>query len=88
MTGPSPAGSTATGIPLLELRDLTVSFGTVAALSRVSLRLDVGEVCCVLGENGSGKSTLVAALSGLQRHHASCCSRWSPPVTRDWRWCS
>ena len=70
MTGPSPAGSTASGIPLLELRDLTVSFGTVAALSRVSLRLDVGEVCCVLGENGSGKSTLVAVLSGLQRHQS------------------
>jgi simple sugar transport system ATP-binding protein len=56
------------GAPLLELRDLTVSFGTVAALSRVSLRLDAGEVCCVLGENGSGKSTLVGVLSGLQRH--------------------
>jgi simple sugar transport system ATP-binding protein len=54
--------------PLLELRDLTVSFGSVAALSRVSLRLDAGQVCCVLGENGSGKSTLVAVLSGMLRH--------------------
>jgi simple sugar transport system ATP-binding protein len=61
------AGASATA-PLLELRDLTVSFGSVAALSRVSLRLDAGQVCCVLGENGSGKSTLVAVLSGMLRH--------------------
>ena len=63
MTAVPPAGQ-----PLLALRDLTVTFGSVPALSRVSLRLDAGEVCCVLGENGSGKSTLVAVLSGLQRH--------------------
>ncbi|MPQ98731.1 ATP-binding cassette domain-containing protein [Modestobacter sp. I12A-02628] len=54
--------------PLLELRGVTARFGSVAALSRVSLTLRAGEVTCVLGENGSGKSTLVALLSGLQRH--------------------
>ena len=53
--------------PVLALADLTVRFGSVAALSRVSLALHGGEVTCVLGANGSGKSTLVAVLSGLQR---------------------
>ena len=53
--------------PVLELREVTVRFGSVPALSRVSLALRAGEVTCVLGENGSGKSTLVAVLSGLQR---------------------
>jgi simple sugar transport system ATP-binding protein len=47
---------------------VTVRFGSVPALSRVSLSLRAGEVTCVLGENGSGKSTLVAVLSGLRRH--------------------
>ncbi|WP_222264962.1 ATP-binding cassette domain-containing protein [Modestobacter marinus] len=51
--------------PVLELRGVTVRFGNVPALSRVSLALRAGEVTCVLGENGSGKSTLVALLSGL-----------------------
>ena len=53
--------------PVLELRGVTVRFGSVAALSRVSLTLGSGEVTCVLGENGSGKSTLVAVVAGLLR---------------------
>jgi simple sugar transport system ATP-binding protein len=53
--------------PVLELRGVTVRFGSVPALFRVSMTLRAGEVTCVLGENGSGKSTLVAVVSGLQR---------------------
>ena len=59
---------TRAALPVLELRGVTVRFGAVAALSRVSTVLPAGEVTCVLGENGSGKSTLVALLSGLTRH--------------------
>ena len=55
------------GETVLELREVTVRFGSVPALSRLSLPLRAGEVSCVLGENGSGKSTLVATLAGLQR---------------------
>jgi simple sugar transport system ATP-binding protein len=55
-------------IPELELRRLSVHYGSVAALSRVSAVVSAGEITCVLGENGSGKSTLVAVLSGLRRH--------------------
>ncbi len=52
----------------LELRRLSVHFGSVAALSGVSVALRAGQITCVLGENGSGKSTLVSVLSGLRRH--------------------
>jgi simple sugar transport system ATP-binding protein len=62
--GTSPPGTTA---PVLELRGATARFGSVAALSSVSLALRGGEVTCLLGENGSGKSTLVGVLSGMQR---------------------
>jgi simple sugar transport system ATP-binding protein len=55
-------------LPALELRGVTVRFGSVAALSRVDAVLSGGQITCVLGENGSGKSTLVAVLSGLMRH--------------------
>jgi simple sugar transport system ATP-binding protein len=61
----TPVGSSGTA-PALELRGVTVRFGSVPALSRVSLALRAGEVTCVLGENGSGKSTLVAVVSGVQ----------------------
>lgn len=57
-----------TSLPAVELKGVTVRFGAVPALSRVSTVLSAGEVTCVLGENGSGKSTLVALLSGLIRH--------------------
>jgi simple sugar transport system ATP-binding protein len=55
-------------LPELEMQRLTVRYGSVAALSRVSASVPAGQITCVLGENGSGKSTLVAVLSGLRRH--------------------
>ena len=57
-----------TAMAELELQRLSVRFGSVSALSRVSATLPAGQITCVLGENGSGKSTLVAVLSGLRRH--------------------
>jgi simple sugar transport system ATP-binding protein len=54
--------------PVLELRGVTVRYGSVPALDRVSLRLRPGTVTCVLGENGAGKSTLVQVISGVRRH--------------------
>lgn len=49
---------------LLEVSDLSVSYGAVAALNGVSLSLREG-VICVLGANGAGKSTLLKAIAGL-----------------------
>jgi simple sugar transport system ATP-binding protein len=54
--------------PVLELRGVSVRYGSVAALSRLSAAFRAGQITCVLGENGSGKSTLVSVLSGLRRH--------------------
>jgi simple sugar transport system ATP-binding protein len=54
--------------PVVELQSLTVRYGNVPALARITLAVRAGEITCVMGENGSGKSTLVAVLSGLRRH--------------------
>lgn len=55
---------TASTIPLLEVRDLAVSFGKVPAVKQVSFTLHRGETLALVGESGSGKS--VSALSILR----------------------
>jgi branched-chain amino acid transport system ATP-binding protein len=50
--------------PLLELSDVTVRFGGLTAVDRVSFRVDAGEVCALIGPNGAGKSTLFNAVAG------------------------
>ena len=49
----------------LELRDVSVHFGAVAALQNVSLGVTTGELAAVMGPNGAGKSTVLKAIMGL-----------------------
>jgi len=50
--------------PLVELRNIRVSFGGVHAVDNVTVDLRAGEVVGLVGGNGAGKSTLMKALSG------------------------
>lgn len=50
---------------ILEVRNLSVAYGKVPALSDVSLTLRRGEIVTVIGPNGAGKTTLLSALMGL-----------------------
>lgn len=50
--------------PLVEMVDMSISFGGVRAVDNVSVDLYPGEVVGLLGHNGAGKSTLIKILSG------------------------
>ncbi|MBO9397363.1 sugar ABC transporter ATP-binding protein [Shimia sp. R9_1] len=50
--------------PLVDMRDIHISFGGIKAVDHVSVDLHPGEVVGLLGHNGAGKSTLIKILSG------------------------
>src|SRR6267378_915297 len=51
--------------PVLELRDVSKSFGSVQALTDVDLEVHRGEVMALVGDNGAGKSTLIKGIAGI-----------------------
>jgi ribose transport system ATP-binding protein len=51
--------------PLLQLRQISKSFGPIHALSAVDFTIEAGEVVGLIGENGAGKSTLMNLLGGM-----------------------
>jgi D-xylose transport system ATP-binding protein len=62
---PVTATTTSTTAPLLEIRDLSKSFGSVQALTAVDFEVRAGEVMALVGDNGAGKSTLIKCVAGI-----------------------
>jgi simple sugar transport system ATP-binding protein len=50
---------------ILHIEHISKRFGGVVALDDVTLSIQRGEICCLVGENGSGKSTLIKIISGV-----------------------
>jgi len=53
------------GIPMLELKKITVTYGSIVALHEVSLKVAKGDIVTLIGANGAGKSTTLRTISGL-----------------------
>ncbi|QLH80269.1 ATP-binding cassette domain-containing protein [Halosimplex pelagicum] len=62
-TGADPT-ATADG-PLIDVEDVSLSYGDLAVLSEVSLAVESGEFVGLVGPNGAGKTTLLGAINGV-----------------------
>jgi branched-chain amino acid transport system ATP-binding protein len=58
-------GRASGGQPMLDVRDLHVYYGNIAAVKGVSLTVHPGEIVTLIGSNGAGKSTTLRTISGL-----------------------
>jgi urea transport system ATP-binding protein len=54
-------------MPLLNLSDVTVSYGQTPVLFNVDMAVEKGEIACILGRNGVGKTTLLRSVIGLNK---------------------
>ncbi len=78
------------GERVIELGNVTKSYGNVFAIGGVSMHVDSGEVVGLLGDNGAGKSTLIKILAGVVKPSSGKIlvrgepvSGWSPVKSRD-----
>ena len=67
---------------LLEVRELSVRFGGVVALDRVSFSVDAGEVVALIGPNGAGKTTLFNVVTRVYRPSSGAVLVDGQPVSR------
>ncbi len=54
-----------TGEPILQIKEVTKTFGGIIALNRVSFEVNRGEILGIIGPNGSGKTTIVNCITGF-----------------------
>lgn len=50
---------------MLELQNITTGYGKFRVLKGVSIKVEIGEIVCIVGTNGAGKTTVMRAISGI-----------------------
>ncbi len=63
--GPPRIAPKAGGRPILQVEDISLSFGGLKALDRVNLEIREGEILAIIGPNGAGKTSLLNVINGV-----------------------
>jgi ABC-type branched-subunit amino acid transport system ATPase component len=58
---------------MLEVRNLKVNYGAIAAVRGIDLDIAAGEIVALIGANGAGKTTVARAIAGLLPYQATSC---------------
>jgi len=69
-------------VNILKIEDLSVSYGQVKAIRRVSLEVNEGEIVVLIGANGAGKSTLLETVLGIHRFQSGTILFLGNDITR------
>ena len=57
----------ASNVPVLEVKNISLSFGGVKALTDISFDIREGEIRAIIGPNGAGKSSMLIVISGFSQ---------------------
>jgi ABC-2 type transport system ATP-binding protein len=74
--------SARTADPVIDVVEVSKSYGDVSAVDRVSLRVEAGEIYALLGLNGAGKTTLIRVLLGMVRPYAGRVALFGATIDR------
>ena len=67
---------------MLTLKNVSIRYGTITAVRKISLSVKDKEIVCVIGPNGAGKSTVLMSISGIIRAHEGCILFQGKDITR------
>ena len=77
-----------TATPVIELKNVSKTFGEVRSLSGVDLAIYPGEIVGLLGDNGAGKSTLVKTIMGYHQPDAGGEIWFKGQQIQNWKFCA
>src|SRR5690606_16061704 len=55
---------------MLDIRSITLAYGDFPVIENLSLKLEQGEIGCLLGASGCGKTTVLRAIAGFEASHS------------------
>src|ERR1035437_7257612 len=67
---------------ILNVEKLFVRYGAIEALHGVSLKVEAGQIVCLIGANGAGKSSLLRCISGLVPAAGGTIEYWEKPKAK------